>query len=405
MSHAEPISRSTWTLIAVLGLNMCLGFGLSLNAFGVYSLAWIESFGCSNEQASRAAGAYFVAMSLTMPLAGWHLARVPPRAMMSLGMAVTSLSCVLAAYAETLGGVIAAMGLCGAGIGLSTYIPSFTLVSARVQAARQGLAFGVLLAAISAGGIIFPPLLERLVALLGWRQTMLSSGLLLGLSAPLLLVTVRGPASPAGADSMAHTHASGDGRSLAQTLNSGHYWLWVVMLALVSLSSIGLLMNLLPLLVKAGYETQRAAQLCALTGLATLVGNLLFGLLSMRCGPWRTLCIGTAISAIATLLLLVADHPQLGLLAMLGFALAWGSCFNTVNLVSPTLLFEAVGPRNFGTLLGLGNLLSGLAAAAGPSALGYLVDRSHSYTLPLLASAAVMAAALLPALGLRKPPQ
>ncbi|MNR02259.1 hypothetical protein D3C85_1181030 [compost metagenome] len=55
-----------------------------------------------------------------------------------------------------------------------------------------------------------------------------------------------------------------------------------------------------------------------------------------------------------------------------------------------------MGQRNFGSLLGIGNLIAGLGSAFSPEAVGYLVDTTHSYSLALLLCAALAAAALLP---------
>ena len=81
----------------------------------------------------------------------------------------------------------------------------------------------------------------------------------------------------------------------------------------------------------------------------------------------------------------------------------WGSTFNLPNQLSPLLLVETMGQRNFGTLLGIGNLISGVGAALSPQMVGYLVDTTHTYTYALLLLAALMAAALLPMALLQGP--
>ena len=57
---------------------------------------------------------------------------------------------------------------------------------------------------------------------------------------------------------------------------------------------------------------------------------------------------------------------------------------------------ETVGQRNFGALLGIGNLIGGLAGAFSPKLVGYLLDTSGSYSIALILCAACMLAAIVP---------
>ncbi len=114
-----------------------------------------------------------------------------------------------------------------------------------------------------------------------------------------------------------------------------------------------------------------------------------------------TLSLGVAIGTVGVLALLQATETGLGVAALVGFVLGWGMTFNLVNQMSPMLLMEFAGRQNFGSLLGIGNLISGLGAALGPSLFGYLVDRSQGYLLPLSLCAALMALAMLPLALLR----
>ena len=398
-SDAPPISRTTWALIACLGFVLAICFGVTINAFGIYALPVIKSLQASNEEVSRAAGAFFLAQSLMMPISGWIFERTRPQWLMAGGVAFSGLCCIMGAQAESIGQYVLWMGACGIGIGLSTYIPAFTLVTHWVAPARQGLVFSVILAAISAGGILFPPALSRLIQAIGWTQALSGTGLFLVLlCAPLLLMMVRMPSISA----QKHEQADAASSSIGQALRSSRYWMWVLMLSLIGISTIGLLMSLVPYLVSMGYSESTAADFYALTAVTTLLGNFLFGLLSHRWGARNTLLLGIVLSALGTLLLLAAQQPYWGMAAVFGFCVIWGLSFNAGNLLSPTLLIESVGQRNFGVLLGIGNLISGIAAAAGPSSFGYLVDSTQSYQWPALLCAVAVLVAFAPTFSLPK---
>ncbi|WP_166360542.1 MFS transporter [Pseudomonas akapageensis] len=288
-----------------------------------------------------------------------------------------------------------AIALSGIGVGASTYVPAITIATRWIALERQGLAFGILLAGASTGAIIFPMLLTDIIAAVGWRSAMQAiAGMIFLVCVPLLLWAARMPAVPSIAN---HLPADlPDGHGIAQALRMPRYWLWIAMQMLLTLSSVGIFIALVPCLVSAGYSAQHAAAFLAGTATAALVGNFLFGMLSDHWGAKSILLIGTIIGVAGILCLLAAADPALGLAAITLFALSWGSTFNLVNQFSPLLLVEAMGQRNFGSLLGIGNLIAGLGSAFSPAAVGYLVDATHTYTLALWLCAALAVAALIP---------
>lgn len=387
----HPEARRIWIRVLGLTLSQCIAFGVTLNAFGILSLPLVRFFGANQAEAAQAVTAFLLLMTLTMPLAGWLLDRVSPRPVMVCGALLVSIGYGISAQASSLNTFSAAMGLAGIGIGLSTYVPSVTLITRWLPAERQGLAYGVMAAGIAAGGVLVPLILAPLVVSMALPLILQGIGGLVLLSCvPLLAwVTDKAP-SATRSDVQEPSGGTGIGASLALR----RYWLWVVMLVLISLSGISILMTLIPCLVAAGHTPAEAAVFHGGTAIATLIGSLAFGALSTRWGAERTLLLGSALGGVGILCLLGAGNSLLGSALAFLFVLLWGSTFNLVNQFSPVLLLEALGQRHFGSLLGLGNLISGVAAALGPITVGHLVDTTRSYFLPLLLCAALMAVAL-----------
>jgi predicted MFS family arabinose efflux permease len=326
---------------------------------------------------------------------GWLLDRTAPRIVTTAGALLIALGYVGAARSPSLTLITASLAVAGIGVGASTYVPAVTLATRWIAPRRQGLAVAALIAGASTGGVIFPVVLADITAAIGWRGAMLSIAALVALiCAPLLLWLARLPPAPAAADPQSATAVTG--RDIAQALRAPHYWLWITMLTLITLSGLGVYIALVPYLVSAGYSAQHAAAFYAVTGAVTLFGNLLFGVLGDRWGAKPVLLISTVLGAAGTVCLLAVRDPALGAGAIAFFSLAWGSTFNLVNQLSPLLLVEMVGPRNFGSLLGIGTLIAGLGSACSPGMIGYLVDITHAYTVPLLLCAGLMAVALLP---------
>lgn len=389
-------ARRAWALVLGLGVVMSISFGLTLNAFSIFTLPIMELFGCNHEQAARLATVFILTMTLAMPAAGWLLDRVPPRPVMMTSGLVTGLAYLAASQSSSLAMFTLAIAFCGIGVGGATYVPAFILVSHWFPARRQGLAFGVLLAVVAAGGTVLPILLTHMLARIGLRSTMeVGAMLIFVICLPLLWWLVRLPAGVAPAAKAQEV------RGVGAVLRLPQYWLWIAMFLLITLSGLSVLMALVPYLVSIGYSATQAAAVYGAIAAATIGGSLLFGAISTRYGVRGTLSLGVAIGTVGVLALLQATETGLGVAALVGFVLGWGMTFNLVNQMSPMLLMEFAGRQNFGSLLGIGNLISGLGAALGPSLFGYLVDRSQGYLLPLSLCAALMALALLPLALLR----
>lgn len=387
--------RHGWAIVLGLAVVLCISFGTTLNSISVFTLPITSAFQCSNEQASRVATAFMFTMTLAMPLAGWLLDRISPRPVMTVGALITALGYLLASRSADIDQLTLAIAVSGIGVGTSTYVPAITIATRWIAFDRQGLAFGILLAGSSIGAVIFPMLLTDIIAAIGWRNTMqVIAGMIGLLCVPILLWAARMPEIQVIASHQPATPLEGHG--IAQALRMPRYWLWIAMQMLLLLSSIGVFIALVPYLVSAGYSAEHAAAFLAGTAAAALIGNFAFGMLSDRWGAKAILLIGTVIGVAGIFCLLAASDPVLGVGAITLFALSWGSTFNLVNQFAPLLLVEAMGQRNFGSLLGIGNLVAGLGAAFSPAAVGYLVDATHAYTLALLLCAALAVAALIP---------
>jgi len=393
----HPDSRRGWGIVIGLAVVLCISFGTTLNVLSVFTPPIQQAFQCSNKEAARVATVFLLAMTLATPATGWLLDRMAPRPLMTGGAALTVLGYLAAAHATDISQITAALGVAGVGVGASTYVPAITLTSQWITPNRQGLAFGILLAGAALGAIIFPLPVTYMTQLRGWRDAMQAIAAVNALtSVPILLWIARLPDSRPAAAHGEPAPTLLHGHEIGEALRMPRYWLWIVMLMLITLSSLGVYITLVPYLVSTGYSAEHAAAIYMAIAAATLVGNFLFGVLSNRLDAKTVLLVGTVLSALGILCLLAVHHRALGMIAIALFSLAWGSTFNVANQFSPLLLAELMGRRNFGSLLGIGNLISGMGSAFGPVALGYLVDITHTYTIALATCAVLMVVALVP---------
>ncbi|OAJ54469.1 MFS transporter [Paraburkholderia ginsengiterrae] len=404
-SSIHSTSSEGWLIVTGLAAVLCVSFGTTLNSLGVFTLPLTSTFHCSNEEAARIATVFLLAMTIAMPVAGWLLDWVSPRPVMTSGAILIAAGFLVAAQSPDINVLTLAIGLSGVGVGASTYVPAITLASRWVPAERQGLAFGILLAGAAVGAVIFPMLVTFITERFGWRMAMQAIAATVILTCvPLLIWLARMPQGAPAESGGSREDEAAAGHRVGEALRMPRYWLWIVMLTLITLSTLGVYIALVPYLVSSGYSASDAASVYAFIGAATFAGNFLFGSLSNRWGAKAILLLGTALSAVGIVCLLWAHDPVHGFVAVALFSLIWGSTFNLANQLSPLLLSQAMGQRNFGSLLGIGNLISGLGSAFSPDALGYLVDTTHTYRLALILCAALLAVALLPIAMLRHAP-
>lgn len=396
-AHVYPDQRQAWIVVAGMAVTLCILFGTTLNSFGVFVPPITQSFMSSNEETGNIASAFMLTMTLAMPLAGWLLDRIGPRAVMTSGAALMGLGYFLASVSQDLSSITLAMAVSGAGVGASTYIPSIALVMRWVNLKHQGLALGVMLSGGSIGAMIFPILLTHITELYSWRvamQFIAALGLLI--CVPVLLWLARLPRQPLPSDIDYSEPQERSGHTIGKALGLPRYWLWVALQILMTLSTLGIIVNMIPFLISVGYSPKEAATVFAFKSVAGLLGSFIFGLLSSRWDVRPLLMIGAAIGGFGILALLLAHDPSFGFAAVVVFIIAWGATFNLVNQLSPMLMEQTVGQRNFGTLLGIGNLIAGVGAAFSPKLVGYLLDSSGSYSAALILCAVCMIGALVP---------
>jgi len=398
-----PDQRQAWIVVLGLAVTLCILFGTTLNSFGVFIQPITMTFQSSHEQTANIPTAFMLTMTLAMPLAGWLLDRIGPRAVMTTGAILMGCGYLLASISQDINNITLALAVSGAGVGASTYVPAIALVMRWVELKRQGLALGVMLSGGSIGAMIFPILLTQMTELYGWRFAMqFIAALALLICVPLLLWLARLPRQPLPGSDEHKNMQELAGQPILKALRLPRYWLWIALQILMTLSSLGILVNVIPYLISVGYSSQEAATIFAFKSVAGLSGSFLFGLLSSRWGIKPLLMIGTAIGGFGILTLLLANDPSFSFSAVIFFTIAWGATFNLVNQLSPMLMEEVVGQRNFGSLLGIGSLIAGIGGAYSPKLIGYLLDTTGSYSIALLLCAACTLGALIPIVFLPK---
>ncbi|MGW1834866.1 MFS transporter [Streptomyces sp. NPDC002067] len=353
-----------------VGLLMLGAFTLGLDAYVMAGLLPViaADTGTRVALAGQLVTAFTLAYALAAPLVAGLLAGVRPRALILAALALFTLGNALTAVAPTLGTLLGARIVAGAGAGVYAALAT-AAAAALVGPERRGRALALVMGGMSTGTVLGVPLGVLLAERAGWRATMwlvtaLGALALAGLAA-LLPPVPAGPAVPL----RARLTALAD-RAVAPVVGVSF---------LAAVASLGLYTYLAPVLAAAGGVREVTPYLWA-WGVGGVLGSVAAGPLVDRTGRVRALAGGLLVVIVAAQALLPVAAP-VALPAAAALLVVWGAVGWAFQVPQQHRLLAlsaergtvALALNNSALYLGsaVGSALGGLALSAGltPSAL------------------------------------
>jgi OFA family oxalate/formate antiporter-like MFS transporter len=396
-STAQPRIFYGWFVVAGTFAVTFVGFGCAY-AFSAFVASLQQDFAASRGSVSLvfslAGFLYFALGAVSGPLADkWGARRLAV-----VGMIVTGFGLALASVARTLVEIYAAYGLgVGIGIGLS-YVPVLGVMQ-RWFVRRRGSASGIGVAGIGVGTLIMPPVASLLINAFGWRETYLIFGVFAAVVGGGLAFLIEddprgrglgpdGDPMPVGSQPVMHAETS-----MIEAVKSRRFVGLFVASLLGSFGVFVPFVHLVPYALDHGVPQSAAVLLLGAIGLGSTAGRFFLGGVADRLG--RSLSLAVMIAGMA--LAFVVWFFSSGLWSLAVFALMYGLLYGGWVALLPAVVADYFGSTNLGSLLGLVSLSIAFGTLIGPSAAGFGFDISHSYSLPILASAAayLVAAAIL----------
>jgi MFS transporter, OFA family, oxalate/formate antiporter len=331
-----------------------------------------------------------VIQTFLAPCQGLLVDRFGPRALLSVGGALTGLSWVLAARATTLAGLYLTYGLLG---GIGTGIVYVGVIGHMVQwfPDRRGFATGVVAAGYGMGALLTTFPIAELLKESGHQQALVRYGWIFvavgvlaaqGLRSAQPKSQIPNPKSQSGSRPPAagSSHLSGADLSRsandfrpAQMLRTPIFWLMFVMMTMMSTAGLMVTSQMAAFTRDFGMANAVVFGL-ALLPLALSVDRVMngltrpfFGWLSDQIGRENTMVIAFSLEGTAmTLWLLTRSHPALFVIMSGVVLFGWGEIFS----LFPSTLTDTYGTKyattNYGFLYmaqGIGSVLGGPVAA------------------------------------------
>lgn len=376
-----------WFVVVAAFAVTFIGFGCAYT-FSAFVEPLQREFGASRGSVSLvfslAGFLYFGLGIVSGPLAD----RFGSRPLAATGMILTGFGLALASVARSLMEVYAAYGL-GVGIGVGcAYVPAIGAVQ-RWFVRRRGFASGLAVSGIGVGTLVMPPLAAQLIQAVGWRTAYLALGALaVVIGAGLSLLIENDPsARNLGPDGdpvqPAARRRLPEGISINTAVRSSRF---IGLYAACLICSFGVFVpfvHLVPYARDHGVAPSYAVLLLGVIGVGSTAGRFFLGDLADRAGRQLTLLLMFVGMALALALWVISAS----LWSLAAFAFIFGIFYGGWVAVLPAVVMDYFGGRNVSGLIGILYTSVAFGTLVGPSAAGFIFDLSHSYTVPILASA------------------
>ncbi|WGD56378.1 MFS transporter [Bradyrhizobium sp. CB1650] len=384
-----------WFVVAAAFTVMFVGFG-SAYTFSAFLEPLQRDFGASRGSTSLvfsiAGFLYFALGVISGPLAD----RLGSRPLAVVGMVVAAIGLAAASAAHSLVEVYLAYGL-GVGLGVGcAFVPALGAVQ-RWFVRRRGFASGLAVSGIGLGTLAMPPLASLLIAAIGWRGAYLVLGaIVLVLGGGLSLLIENDPKDRGlGPDGDPPRELSGatnaGGASVREAVRSMRFVGLYLSCLVCSFGAFVPFVHLVPYARDHGVAASSAVVLLGMIGAGSTAGRFFLGALADRMGRDRSLIMVLIGMALAMAIWAIAQDVW----TLAAFAFVYGVFYGGWVAVLPTVVMDYFGGRNVSGIIGILYTSVAFGTLIGPTAAGFVYDINHSYTLPILTSAAANIVAAL----------
>lgn len=367
---ANPSSNQRWLQLG-LGLLVMLAISSPQYTWTLFTRPLQATTGASLPAVQVAFTLVIILQTWFSPLQGWLIDRFGPRLLITLGAALSGLGWVLTSFTDTLIGLYLTYGLfCGLGTGL-VYVGVVGLM-VRWFPDRRGFATGIVAAGYGMGAMITTFPINSMIRDSGYRQTLLTFGIILGVVGVLASLFLHRP-QPGDVPSAPATDVASRGVGPNDMLKTPVFWLMFVMMTMMSTGGLMVTSNFASFARDFGVADALVLGAAALPLALTFdritngLTRPLFGWVSDTIGRENTMGVAFGMEACAIALLVVfRQNPALFVFLSGVVFFGWGEIFS----LFPSTLTDTFGTRyattNYGFLYvsqGIGAIFGGPLAA------------------------------------------
>ena len=378
--------RETATLVVILAFLMNLlsrGFG---ETFAVFLLPIESEMGWTRTTLAGIYAIYMGAHGLAGVVIGWFVDRVGPRIVYTIGLLIYGLAFSLARFGTEpwhfylTTGVMA--GIAMTAIGMTTATVLITRWYQGPRARQLSPAIGIAYSGMGAGVILWIPITNELIEMLGWRETYRTLGIILCVLAVIVYVL---PWRKLQLTTFPFSRFGGvlgdstDGH-LRAALQTKMFWLLFVIMFITAVAMYLVGPQLVAYLVSVGFGSTVASMAFSINGFLTVFGIAGTGWLARHFGMKRVATVSYAMSITACILLAcLSVTPAMVLLALaiLPLGLSQGARGPIVSVLAS----RAFSGHGLGAIYGAMTMGIGLGGMSGAWLSGVFYDMTGGYFL------------------------
>lgn len=384
-------THSHW--IYPLAVTVMIGFGVILYGFSVYTTDQAAGADFSKTVLSAAyGGSVFVGGLLAIPV-GRFADKHGVRLIISVGALLGCVGLVGFSFTESEWQVVAVWWLLlGPAQAMIYYEPAYVAIDQWSSSPRErARALATITLVGGLAGIIFIPAAAQLVALVGWRTTVVILGL-------LLLVVGSGTglfALPPRADRETPSENAPEVSGLTRTLfRDKRFALYTAALVLILLSTQGVIAHRLARFEETGFPLAEVSLWAAVASAMSLPGRWLAPQLAARLGATRVQAVIALVVSVSVLLMVDGGSAW----QMVGHFTLFGLAFGALLPLRAMVMGDWYSGPSFGRVMGTQWTVVVLIAATGPVLVGVMRDVTSGYGAPsavltvlfLVAAAAIL---------------
>jgi MFS family permease len=360
-----------WVIVGIGMVVTCLGMG-SMMSLGVYLQPMSQDMGWTRAGISFTAVLNFLAMGFGSFLWGSLSDRFGTRVVVLTGGVLLGVGLISASHAAELWQFQLLFGIM-VGLAASSFYAPLIATITRWFSVHRSLAVALVSSGMGLGSLAIAPLSRWIITNYDWRSAMLTIGCLaLFVIIPASLFVRRPPAMGLAG---ARADAGGHDYSMAQVLRTPQFAAIALTHFACCAAHSGPIFHMVSYAIDCGISSMTAATVFGVTGLASLSGRIVCGLIADRIGAKQTLVVGLAVQALAVSLYVVTK----GTVGFYALAAMFGLAFGGVMPLYAILVREYFGAKIMGTAFGTVAMVSFLGMAIGPWAGGWLFDTFGSY--------------------------
>ncbi len=405
-----------WLSFTTLSFHMGARF-----SFGIFQVPLIAEFGWSRGVMGGAFSLSLAVYALFSPYAGSLLEKRGPRAVMPWGSVLIGAGMAGGFFIASLGHVFFFLGLVfGLGLALSGY-PMHSAVIPRWFVKKRGLATGLALAGTGVGTLFLSPVIERIIALWGWRAAYLALGMvILLIIAPANFLLLRNrpedvgeapdgmrvPPAPPGPKSpppWKEEARGGQVRAVFRRLRvEPRFWVLVILAFIMGMNNNTVRSQILLHLTDVGFSMAAGAFLFGAMGLMWMAGSVGGGWLGDLIGRGAATAVSAFSSAAGIFILLLVPALGGGILPVYLFILLFALGGGGMSSCYSALAGDCFEGPSYGVIIGFVQLPYGLGGVIGPPVAGLMFDYTRSYQVPFSALILALLCAVFLALWLHR---